>query len=89
MTDTLPICPNCRRPMDRVDHHAIEHSILRDGVYRPVGIADGLEGEEFGLASEIDLRCGYCFTSIPQPARRFFYERWGELQEFQRKEKLS
>lgn len=64
-----PACANCDRTLDRVDHYGIEHFILTDDVYRYVN------GEE-GLASEVDLRCGYCSAPIPRHLRSFFYERW-------------
>lgn len=77
MAGETPHCESCGRQLDRIDHHAIEHSILRDDVYMPVGIYDGdATGEGPGLASYVDLRCGYCHASIPRPAREYFYRRW-------------
>lgn len=83
MTDETPCCEGCGRQLDRIDHHAIDHSILLDDVYRPVGIYDGdAAGEGPGLASDVDLRCGYCHASIPRSAREYFYRRWYAVLEF-------
>jgi hypothetical protein len=72
-----PDCPACGRPLDRIDHYAIEHLILRGDVFEPVGIADGDgDGGVYGLASEVDLRCGHCHTPVPREVRQFFYRRW-------------
>jgi hypothetical protein len=73
-SDSPPRCLECRRRMDRVDRVDTEHLVMDDGIYRPLNVTEG-------LAAEIDLRCGYCSASIPQPVRRYFYERWGELKE--------
>jgi hypothetical protein len=89
VTDT-PSCENdaCRMPLARIDHYGIEHTILSyddDGneIYRPVGLMDGsAAGDQFGLASDIDLRCGYCGTSIPREAREYFYKRWTAVKEY-------
>jgi len=70
--EPIPICPACGRPLDRIDHYGIEHLVLRDWVYWPVDAREG-------LASEVDLRCGYCQCSIPTAARKYFYERWYAL----------
>jgi len=72
----LPHCPNCHTALVRIDHYAIEHLILDDGIYRPVAIADGMPDAEYGLASETDLRCGVCGASVPRTVREFFYRRW-------------
>ena len=49
-------------------------------MYRPVNVgdidADETGGTSFGLASETDLRCGFCAVSVPREAREFFYRRW-------------
>jgi len=70
----VPTCPHCNNPVDHVDHYGIEHTVYDRGQYRP------LHGGE-GLASEVDLRCGHCATSLPQEARLFFYPRWVAVKE--------
>lgn len=65
----IPHCPSCHHALTRVDHYGIEHLILDDSVYRPVNV-------EEGLASEVDLRCGFCALPLPREMREFFYRRW-------------
>lgn len=72
----MPVCPGCDHPLDRIDHFAIEHLILRDDVYRPTGIDDGDGQGGYGLASEVDLRCGRCGEPLPREDRQYFYRRW-------------
>ena len=79
----LSQCPTCGHWLDRVDHHAIQHTIFDDDVYREVSIADGgvIEfphgiRQEFGLASEIQLRCGYCSQQLSREARTYFFRHW-------------
>lgn len=71
--DGAPACDGCDNILDRIDHYGIEHFILDGsvdgGVYREVNV-------EEGLASEVDLRCGYCGAPIPRHLRSFFYDRW-------------
>lgn len=75
--DKLLHCSYCGHRLDRVDHYAIQHTILDHGIYRDVSIADGgVLGEEYGLASETDLRCGYCSEPLPREARAYFFRRW-------------
>lgn len=71
----------CGHVLDRIDHYSIEHLILDNDVYRPVNVGDfDVEGN-YGLASETDLRCGYCGTSVPRESREFFYRRWYQIPE--------
>jgi hypothetical protein len=82
MKNDTPRCQNCGNLLDRIDHYGIEHTILRDGVYREVLIADGAaDGSEYGMASETDLRCAYCGESIRRQDREYFYRRWIRVQE--------
>lgn len=81
MNDELPQC-KCGKPLDRIDHYAIEHTILDDDVYRMVNVGDPPAPDWPGagsIASETDLRCGYCGESIPQEARAYFYKRWWQM----------
>ena len=80
----LPHCPNCQEALIRIDHHAIEHLILEDGVYRPVAVADGMPDGQHGLASETDLRCGFCGQSVPRSVREYFFRRWYQVLETQK-----
>ena len=84
---TPPTC-RCGKPLDRIDHLGIEHTILRDGVYEPVSVTEGLDGRA-GLASEVALRCGYCGRDIEPEDRRFFYQRWRQLLQYQEKDGLT
>jgi hypothetical protein len=68
-----PRCPGCRRELDRIDHYGIEHLILDGATYRPMNATEG-------LASRVDLRCGYCQTPVPRTSRAFFYQRWEQVQ---------
>jgi len=77
-----PRCPSCHEHLLRIDHFGIEHTILDNDVYRAVAIADGSPGAQFGLASETDLRCGYCGTSVPREVREYFYRRWEQVLAF-------
>lgn len=82
MTGENPVglmCTGCGQPLDRIDHYGIEHLILREDVYRPVGVDDGDGGGGYGIASEVDLRCGHCHTSLPREVREFFYRRWYQV----------
>ena len=76
---TMPACPYCHHPLDRIDHYGIEHLILRDDIYRPVGIDDGDSKGGCGLASEVDLRCGRCGEPVPRESREYFYRRWYQV----------
>jgi hypothetical protein len=75
----MPICPGCRRPLDRISRVSIENLILDEGVFRPVNIAEALPGETVGVASSGRLCCGYCETELGLSARKFFYQRWWEV----------
>jgi hypothetical protein len=77
-----PACPGCGRVLDRIDHHAVEHMILSDDVYRPTGIDEGDGHGGFGVASETQLRCGYCGVEVPREHRQYFYERWWQIVAF-------
>jgi hypothetical protein len=82
-TNDPPYCKCCGKKLDRIDHCAIEHTMLREDTYGPVGIMDGgVNGEEYGLASEIDLCCGYCGATIHMEAKAFFYKRWANVKDF-------
>lgn len=72
----VPICGDCGRPLDRVDHVAIEHLFLDANMFRPVSVDKPLPGEEFGVGSRTELRCGYCQAVLRPEQRRYFYERW-------------
>jgi len=65
----LPHCPACHRALTRIDHYGIEHLILDADLYRPIDATEG-------LASEVDLRCGFCSFPVPRAVREFFYRRW-------------
>jgi hypothetical protein len=47
-----------------------------------VGIDEGDGHGGFGVASETQLRCGYCGVEVPREHRRFFYERWWQIVAF-------
>lgn len=80
--DSPPRCGQCGKELDRIDHYGIEHTILRDGVYREVAIADGdADGSEYGLASETQLRCAYCGQELHPTQREWFYRRWIQVQQ--------
>jgi hypothetical protein len=82
MVSAAPHCPSCGHDLDRIDHHAIEHMILRDEVYCPTGIDEGDGHGGYGVASEVSLRCAYCGAEVPQQSRRYFYERWYQVLAF-------
>jgi hypothetical protein len=66
-----PNCWSCHTALDRVDHYGIEHTMLRGDTYGPVGVMDGgLNGNQYGVASEVDLRCGRCGGSLELAARQ-------------------
>lgn len=78
-----PACGCCGRTLDRVDHVGTEHFILDGDAFREVGVNDGgVNGEQYGLASEVDLKCGYCGVVLDIDSRGFFYRRWGKLKRF-------
>jgi hypothetical protein len=81
--DATPVCESCSHPLVWVDHYQIEHSILDEDRYRPVGLMDrGPQGEDHPLASEVDLRCGRCGRSLTVDQRRWFYQRWVYIQQY-------
>jgi hypothetical protein len=71
-----PVC-ECGKELDRIDRYGIDHEILDGDEYRPVNVNEG-------LASETDLRCGYCGVSVPREHRQFFYERWWATKQVER-----
>ncbi len=77
MKSETPRCHKCKKSLDRIDHYAVEHTILDQDEYRPVAIVDGeAGGGEYGMASETDLRCAYCGEPLRREDREFFYRRW-------------
>jgi hypothetical protein len=78
-------CPGCGRELDRIDHCAIEHMTLDADVYRPLNVGDVAADGGFGVASETLLRCGYCQAEVPAEYREFFYRRWYQVVEFNRR----
>jgi hypothetical protein len=64
-----PLCTSCGKPLEKVDHYQIEHMTLDQEIYRPTHAGEG-------LASETDLRCGWCDVPLTLEQRRYFYERW-------------
>lgn len=83
MSDETPTCDSCLESLDRVDHYAIEHTILDDGVYRPVSISDpGVRSDEYPLASAIDLWCGRCNHPLTVEQRAWFYQRWLAMHQY-------
>lgn len=82
MHDDTPRCQSCGRTLDRIDHYGIEHTLLRHDEYGPVTMQDGsADGEPYGTASEVDLRCGYCGVSLRRNQRPYFYKRWVNVKE--------
>lgn len=82
--DIAPVCEGCGRALNRVDHVGTERVILDGGVYRIlVGVDGSADGEPVGIASDVDLLCGYCGHSLHRAAKQFFYERWYLLKEFE------
>lgn len=78
----VPHCPGCGHALDRVDHYGIEHTVLDDKTYRDVGINDmDATGDNYGIASEVDVRCAYCGTALDAKARAFYYKHWNRVQE--------
>lgn len=78
-----PACLNCGKTLDRIDRICTERFILDSDVFRELAIPDGdASGEAYGVASDIELHCGYCGVKLEPPAREFFYRRWGELKRF-------
>ena len=72
----IPHCAGCQRALTRIDHYGIEHLILsvsrETSLYRPLFATEG-------LASEVDLRCGFCGASLEREQRAFFYQRWYQM----------
>lgn len=82
MKNDIPRCQNCGKALDRIDNYRIEHTILRDDVYRDVFIVDGdANGSECGMSSETQLRCAYCGQELHPNQREWFYRRWIRVQE--------
>lgn len=80
MSDMAPACAECGRMLDRINHIGTERFILDEGVYRILGVHDGsADGTTFGMASEVELLCGYCGHPVRREDRQFFYERWEQL----------
>lgn len=73
--EQVPQCV-CGKQLDRIDHYGIGHFILDGDVYRDVGVHDGAADGEFGIASEVDLRCAYCGASLDRATKTYFYKRW-------------
>lgn len=77
--DELPQCV-CGKKLDRVDHVGTVHFILDGETYREVSIVDGPTDSNPGLASEVDLRCGYCGATLERPAKAYFYQHWAAIE---------
>lgn len=69
-------CTGCGKELDRVDHVGTNRYILDNDVYRDLAIDDNMVYGGPGVASDTEVRCGYCGHPITREARVYFYKRW-------------